>query len=130
MCFRRPTGSHRSARRFMAPLSSSARNAGQEVYVVRRRLLAIAVASFACSSHAAEHLKQTARLPSDLPEPSIVRQAEGSVIGPDGKPVVGALISVIDRTSYRGVGFSVSDRDGRFSVGLPSAPVIVAATAN
>lgn len=70
------------------------------------------------------------RLPLDLPAPSIVRQAEGRIIGPDHKPVAGALVSVIDQRSYRGVGFSISDRDGRFSVGLLSTPVVVTATAN
>ena len=97
---------------------------------MRKRFLALAVAGFACSSSAPEHPRGTTRLPIDLPEPSIVRQAEGLVTGPDGRPVAGALVSVIDQTSYRGVGFSVSDRDGRFSVGLPAAAVVVTATAN
>jgi erythromycin esterase len=96
---------------------------------VRERLLAIAVAGFACRQYVPEH-KGTTRLPTDLPEPSIVRQAEGLITGPDARPVAGALISVIDQNSYRGVGFSVSGRDGRFSVGLPSLPVVVTATAN
>ena len=70
------------------------------------------------------------RLPIDLPEPTIVRQAEGSLTGSDGGPVAGALVSVVDQTSYRGVGFTASDRDGRFSVNLPATPVVVTATAN
>jgi erythromycin esterase len=103
---------------------------------VRERLfavavaVAVAVAGFACSSRAPEHAKEATRLPADLPEPSISRQAEGVISGPDKTPVVGALVSVIDLNSYRGVGFSVSDRDGRFSVGLPSTPVVVTVTAN
>jgi hypothetical protein len=97
---------------------------------MRKSLLAIAIAGLACSSQVPEHPKERMRLPIDLPEPSIVRQAEGLIIGPDERPVAGALVSVIDLRSYRGVTFSVSDRDGRFSVGLPATPVVVTATAN
>jgi hypothetical protein len=60
----------------------------------------------------------------------LTSEAEGLITDPDERPVAGALVSVIDQNSYRGVGFSVSDRDGRFSVGLPSTPVVVTATAN
>jgi erythromycin esterase len=101
----------------------------KEIQVVRKCLLAIAVAGFACRPHVPEH-KGTTHLPTDLPESSIVRQAEGLITGPDARPVAGALISVIDQNSYRSVRFSISGRDGRFSVGLPSLPVVVTATAN
>jgi erythromycin esterase len=97
---------------------------------MRKRLLVIAVAVFACSSRAPERPKETTRLPIDLPEPSIVRQAEGLITGPDKRPVAGALVSVVDYNSYRGIGFSVSDRDGRFLIGLPATPVVVTATAD
>ncbi len=70
------------------------------------------------------------RTPMTQPEPAIVRQVEGWVRGPDERPVAGALVSVIDYSSYHGVAFSTSDREGRFSIGLPATPVVVTATAN
>ena len=98
--------------------------------VMRTGLLAIAIAGSACSSSAHERPKDVLRLPVDLPAPAVVRQAEGQIMGPDHRPVAGAQVSVIDQRSYRGVGFAVSDRDGRFSVGLLAPPVVVTATAN
>jgi erythromycin esterase len=96
---------------------------------VKLRLLAIAVTSLACAPRPRDVI-ETMRLPLDLPAPSIVRQAEGSVAGPDGSPIAGALVTVIDLAAYRGIGFSIAGRDGRFSIGLPSTPVVVTATAN
>jgi murein endopeptidase len=71
---------------------------------VARRLMAIAVAGLACSSRAPEHPEDATRVPVDLSTPSIVRQAEGVITGPDEKPVAGALVSVIDQNSYRAWG--------------------------
>ena len=97
---------------------------------MKKRLLISVAAGLACSSQVPEHPKEITRLPIDLPAPSIDRHVEGAIVGPDGRAVAGALVSVIDQGSYRGVGFSVSGRDGRFSVGLPSTPVVVTATAD
>lgn len=82
------------------------------------RVLLIALLGLACAS----------RVPSDMPAVALVRQVEGVVTDADQRPITGALVSVIDG-GFRGVGFAVSDRAGRFSLGLPAAPVVVTATA-
>lgn len=95
-----------------------------------RKCLLVALAGLACSKHGSEQPVVTTRLPSDLPVPAIVRQASGRITGQDGGPVAGALVSVIDLRSFRGVGFAVSDHAGRFAIGLPGEPVVVTATAD
>lgn len=95
-----------------------------------RHMLAIAVANFACSSHMSERSQETAGLRSVHPQPGVARWAEGVVTGPGGEPLAGALVAVVDRGSYRGERFSVSDQSGRFSLGLPATPVVVTATVN
>lgn len=97
---------------------------------MRKRLLTIAIAECACSSPAAEHPKEANRLPTAPSVSSIIRKTNGLITGSDDRPVVGALVSAIDLKSFRGVEFSVSGRDGRFSIGLPSMSVVVTATAN
>ena len=93
-----------------------------------RHLLVIAVAHFACSSHMSERSKETAGLRSDLSEPGVARWVEGLVTGPGGEPLAGAMVAMVDRGSYRGERFSISDHSGRFSLGLPATPVVVTAT--
>jgi erythromycin esterase len=92
-----------------------------------RYLLAIAVVNSACSSHMSEPPKDAAR--SSLHESGVAWWAEGSVTGPGGELLPGALVAMVDEGSYRGERFSVSDHNGRFSLGIPATPAVVTATA-
>jgi erythromycin esterase len=83
------------------------------------------VALAACSSTVHESTLGMARLPADAPRIVVVRSVHGRVLDSEKSPLEGALISVIELSSFRGVGFATSDATGEFSVGIPSKGAVV-----
>ncbi|MCE9573329.1 MAG: erythromycin esterase family protein [Deltaproteobacteria bacterium] len=92
---------------------------------MRKLLCSMIIAVAACSASVHESTLGVARLPADAPRIVVARNVQGRVMDSEHAPLAGALISVIDLASFRGVGFAASDSRGEFSVGIPSKGAVV-----